>query len=319
MNSIPNNTINVVAINAPDFKLNTIKTYLGYDSAHGNRHGNTIDVGERSGDVFHMNGKRVVMLNKRIPNENMWRDVGVDYILETTGKFLSKDGALKHGNRYKGFVMCAPPKDDTPQFVIGGNHERYVGETIVSNASCTTNCIVPVLKVLSGISPIECVSFITVHAATASQNVIDGVHLKSRVHRSILNNIIPHTTGASKSVVSIFPELNGKIFGSSVRVPTNNVSMVDLNVRFRDGVGLDEALRRFKRSRYVEVSEDSHLVSSDFMTSTCPSIVDEPYCAQMGDRELKIGVWYDNEWSYSAQVLRLVEHMSKINQWDWRG
>jgi glyceraldehyde 3-phosphate dehydrogenase len=314
INSFYSNNIDVVAVNAPDFRVETIKSYIGYDSAHGNKYKNILDIEVISGNTFGVNGKRVTVLDKRVPTTNMWSETGVDYILETTGKFLTKAGADKHIDGFSGFIMCSPPKDDTPQFVVGGNHEMYAGEPVISNASCTTNCIVPVLKVLGDISPIECVSFLTVHAATASQNVIDGVHLKSRIHRSVLNNIIPHTTGASSSIVSVLPELSGKIFGSSVRVPTNNVSMVDLNVRFRDGVSLDEALNRFRCSQYVDVNEDPHLVSSDFMTSSCPSIVDEHYCTQMGDKELKIGVWYDNEWSYSAQVLRLVEHISTRKQ-----
>ena len=205
--------------------------------------------------------------------------------------------------------MCAPAKDNTKQFVYNGNHTDYNGEKIVSNASCTTNSLVPVLKLLNDKYGIVRSNFITIHAATASQNVIDSVHLKNRIHRSTFNNIIPHSTGASKSVVKILPPLKDKIHGTSVRIPTANVSMIDLNVILEKKTNLYDLLEYFQDKNEVEVNNDKHLVSCDFATTTNPSIIDANACMDMGDNHFKIAIWYDNEWSYCAQVLNLIEHM----------
>lgn len=307
--SITNRTTSVVAVNAPDIDVNKIESYLKHDTAHGK---NDINVIINSKDSIKINGQKIKILNNRDPQPNMWSEYGAKYIAETTGKFLTKEKALLHGPNFDGFIMCAPAKDDTLQYVVGGNHKEYKGENIISNASCTTNCIVPPLKVLSDNFNITNVNFLTVHAATASQHVIDGVHLKSRIHRSIINNIIPHTTGASKSVSKVLPELNGKIYGTSVRIPTNNVSMVDLNIRFSEKVEMKDALKILSQSPYIKINNDPHMVSSDFMSTTCQSIIDEAYCMQMGENEIKLGIWYDNEWSYSSQVLKMIKHMNKV-------
>ena len=307
--SIENRKTCVTAINAPGVDVNKIQSYLKYDTAHGK---NNINVIVDSKDTIKIDGKKIKILDSRDPQPNMWSDYGAKYIAETTGKFLTKEKALLHGPKFDGFIMCAPAKDDTLQYVVGGNHDEYKGENIISNASCTTNCIVPPLKVLSDNFNITNVNFLTVHAATASQHVIDGVHLKSRIHRSIINNIIPHTTGASKSVSKVLPELNGKIHGTSVRIPTNNVSMVDLNIRFIEKVEMKDALKILSQSPYIKINNDPHMVSSDFMSTTCPSIIDEAYCMQMGENEIKLGIWYDNEWSYSSQVLKMIKHMNKV-------
>ena len=307
--SIENRKTRVTAINAPGVDVSKIVSYLKHDTAHGK---NDINVIIDSKDSIKIDGQKIKILNDREPRPNMWVEYGVKYIAETTGKFLTKEKALLHGPDFDGLIMCAPAKDGTLQYVIGGNHEEYKGEKIISNASCTTNCIVPPLNVLNDNFNIMNVNFLTVHAATSSQHVIDGVHLNSRIHRSIINNIIPHTTGASNSVSKILSGLTGKIHGTSVRIPTNNVSMVDLNVRFGEKVELKDALKVLSQSPYIKINNDPHMVSSDFMTTTCPSIIDETYCMQMGENEIKLGIWYDNEWSYSSQVIKMIIHMNKV-------
>lgn len=293
----------VSAVNIPDFNTNLLDSYLKYDSVH------KCDMSsfEFSNNNFFVNNNEVSLLNSRDPKSLNWKENDVKYLIDTTGVFLIKEKAQLHD--VDNFIMCAPAKDDTKQFVYNGNHLDYNGEKIVSNASCTTNSLVPVLKLLNDEYGIVKSNFITVHAATASQNVIDSVHLKSRIHRSIFNNIIPHSTGASKSVVKILPSLKDKIHGTSVRVPTANVSMIDLNVILEKKTNLDDIMKFFQYKNEVVVNKDKHLVSCDFATTTNPSIIDENECMDMGNNHFKITIWYDNEWSYCAQVLNLIEHM----------
>lgn len=309
--SMKRKDMKIKAINIPDFNLETLPSYLLNDSCH-KTDIKPHDINIMNNEEIILKGQRIKILNKRNPdseNEVMWRDNDVKYLLDTTGKFLTSEKAKKHNSPY--FIMCAPSKDDTPQYLYNGNHKSYSGERIISNSSCTTNSLVPLLKILNDLFVVISANFITVHAATASQHVIDGVHLKSRVHRSIINNIIPHTTGASKSAEKILPELENKIFGTSVRIPTNNVSMIDLNVKLGCYIDFHELMRLLKGCKEIKVSDDPHLVSSDFMTTTCPTIVDSHASMMMGDNEFKFTIWYDNEWSYSCQALKLIEHIEK--------
>lgn len=311
LQSLESNRLNVKAINIPNFNLNTIKSYLVHDSVHKSSL-NYDDVHIIKDDKILVKGKEINIIDKRNPDKNMWKMHDINYLFDTTGKFLTEEKAKEHNVPY--FIMCAPPKDNVPQFIFNGNHNSYKGEKIISNSSCTTNALVPVLNLLNKEYNIVMSNFLTVHAATASQNVIDGVHLKNRSHRTILNNIIPHTTGASKSAIKVLPELENKIFGTSVRIPTSNVSMVDLNLKLSKDKSIDEILNFLRLSKIVEVNDDPHLVSSDFISTKNPSIIDSSACMKMGDSEYKLTIWYDNEWSYSAQALNLVDFIGKYNQ-----
>ena len=210
--------------------------------------------------------------------------------------------------------MCAPPKDNSPQFVYNVNHELYNGEKIISNASCTTNCISPVLKFLDEKYTILNANFTTIHATTASQNTIDTNRFKNRTSRSIINNIIPHSTGASKSITKLLPQLENKIKGTSLRIPVSNVSIVDLNVKLNKNVSFDELMSEINNCSYLELNDKS-LVSSDFNTSENPSIVDKNASLDLGNNEFKLMIWYDNEWSYSSQVIKLLETIIQKNEY----
>lgn len=309
LQSLEKNNLKIKSINVPGYNIEKIASYLSHDSAHYKINPPNVEILDN--DKLKINEHEVTLLNKRTPDSNMWKKHSVDYVFETTGKFLTSEKAKLHNSNY--FIMCAPSKDNTPQFLYNGNHLQYRGEKIISNSSCTTNCIVPLIKILHDKYKIDSCNFITVHAATGSQNVLDGVHLKKRTHRSILNNIIPHTTGASKSAIKILPDLHGKIFGTSVRVPTNNVSMIDLNVKLNVDTSIEKILQDLRKKEEIQVNDDEHLVSSDFMTSTCPTIVDSAACMKMSPYEYKFTIWYDNEWSYSTQALKLLDHIYMVN------
>jgi len=251
------------------------------------------------------------MLSDRDPSKLNWKLYNIEYVIDSTGVFLTKDSVKNHNVPY--IIMCAPPKDSTPQFLYNGNHLMYKGEDIVSNASCTTNCIVPVLKFLNDNYGILKANFTTIHSATASQNTNDTTHLKSRTSRSIFNNIIPHTTGASKSISKILPEMKDIIAGTSLRVPTSNVSIVDLNVKLKKNISFENLMEDLKGCNYIYFEDSKFKVSSDYNTTTCPSIVDSNACMDLGDNEFKLMIWYDNEWSYSAQVIKLLEYMYVFN------
>jgi glyceraldehyde 3-phosphate dehydrogenase len=311
LQAIKNPLFNVMALNIPDFNIKNLPSYLLNDSSHKYDMESYMYINNDNNSLI-INNKDIPILNQRNANKLDWKKHNVDYLIETSGKFLTIDKAKQHDIDY--FIACAPSKDNMPQFLYNGNHNDYNNESIISNASCTTNCIVPLLKVLNDIFKINHANFITVHAATASQQVIDNLHHNKRIHRSIFNNIIPHTTGASKSICKILPELNNKIYGTSVRIPTSNVSMVDINVSLDKKTDLGEIFHYLSNSNEVEVNNNPHLVSSDFMTTTCPTIVDVDASMDIGNNTFKFTIWYDNEWSYSAQVLKMVEHMYNFHQ-----
>jgi len=305
---INDKNIRICGINFPGFKIDKIQTYINYDSNHKTE---LLNITKIDNNKIKINDNIIQIFDNRVPDKNMWNDCNAKYVFETTGKFLTTELARQHNSEY--FIMCAPSKDQTPQYLYNGNHEKYNGENIISNSSCTTNCIVPLIKILNEKYGIINCNFITVHAVTASQNVLDGVHLNNRSHRSIFNNIIPHTTGASKSAIKILPELDGKIYGTSVRVPTSNVSMVDLNVTLKKEELLDNILQTLRERNEVQVSDDEHLVSSDFMTTTNPTIIDSAACMKMDEKQYKFTIWYDNEWSYSAQAIKLLKYIHSKN------
>lgn len=301
--------LKVVALNIPNFDIHNIKTYLKYDSCHQYPIVDDIEVIDH--EYFRIGNQKIRVFNNRNAQEINWKKYNIEYVIDSTGAYLTTEKVSLHHVNY--VVMCAPPKDNTPQFIVNGNHTLYQGEKYVSNSSCTTNCIVPVLKFLEDHYQIKSANFTTIHATTASQTTIDTNHLDKRTHRSIYNNIIPHTTGASKAITEIIPSLKGKIFGTSLRVPVINVSLVDLNVKLEKKTDLSSLLDNFRKCQFILVNDKKHLVSSDFNTTSCPSIVDSHACLQLSDNEFKLLVWYDNEWSYSSKVIQLVSYMSNYN------
>ena len=306
---IENKNINIKAINIPDFNINNIETYLKNDSNHNYNKNFTIEI--ISENIFKINNKKIHLLNNRDASQLNWKKYGINYVIDTTGVYLTYDKCIKHCVDY--VIMCAPPKDNTLQFVYNVNNEKYSGEKIISNASCTTNCISPILKILDENYKIEKANFTTIHSMTASQNTTDTNNFKNRTSRAIMNNIIPHTTGASKSITKLLPNLEGKIKGTSLRVPVLNVSVVDLNVKLNKKRKLDELFNDLKEYDHIEINT-KNLVSSDFNTTTNPTIIDKNACIDLGDGEFKLMIWYDNEWSYSSQVIKLCEHMVTYNE-----
>jgi len=301
--------ISVSAINIPNFHISNLEFYLRNDSNHKHNIDFTFKIIDKN--TFMIDDRIIKMLSDRDPSKLNWKLYNIEYVIDSTGVFLTKDSVKNHNVPY--IIMCAPPKDSTPQFLYNGNHLMYKGEDIVSNASCTTNCIVPVLKFINDNYGILKANFTTIHSATASQNTNDTTHLKSRTSRSIFNNIIPHTTGASKSISKILPEMKDIIAGTSLRVPTSNVSIVDLNVKLKKNISFENLMEDLKGCNYIYFEDSKFKVSSDYNTTTCPSIVDSNACMDLGDNEFKLMIWYDNEWSYSAQVIKLLEYMYVFN------
>jgi glyceraldehyde 3-phosphate dehydrogenase len=244
-----------------------------------------------------------------------WRNYGCNYVIEATGCYLTTDKCKMHNVDV--VVITAPPKDDTKTFIYGVNENTYRGETIISGSSCTTNCLAPMLRLLNDTYRVKDCVFTTIHAATATQFVVDIVHKTARTNRSVFNNIIPHTTGASASVTCVLPELIGKVNGTSVRVPVSDGSLVDLNIELEDkNVTLSDIVNLLKTHRLykqVYAVSDKKLVSSDFLTTTTPTILDVDASIDMGNGRFKLMIWYDNEWSYSAQLIRLMESVDNYN------
>jgi len=299
----------VVAINIPDFSIENLETYLKYDTTH--HYDTSWELNILNDHQFTINGKTIDVLNSRDAKQLNWGEYGVNYLIDATGVFLTEEKAKEHDVDY--FIMCAPSKDNTPSFIMYGNHEKYDGERIVNNASCTSNAIIPILKVLNDKYTIQDANFITIHSTTASQQTVDTVKFKNRTSRSIFNNIIPHTTGASKSISKILPELDGKVHGTSVRVPTSNVSMIDLNVQLKKDCELDDVLNHFKQYPFIQVDDNKYKISCDYNTTTCACIIDQKACMKMQKNQFKISIWYDNEWSYANKVVLLMNHMIQYN------
>ncbi|MEW9796705.1 type I glyceraldehyde-3-phosphate dehydrogenase [Alteromonas sp. CYL-A6] len=304
--------IEVVAINDL-LDTDYIAYLLKYDSTHG------IFNGEISVDNNNLivNGKTIRVTSEKDPAQLKWGDVGVDVVVESTGLFLTKETASKHLEAgAKKVVMSAPSKDDTPMFVMGVNHEGYAGEKIVSNASCTTNCLAPLAKVLHDNFGIVDGLMTTVHATTATQKTVDGPSLKDwRGGRGAGQNIIPSSTGAAKAVGKVIPSLNGKLTGMAFRVPTPNVSVVDLTVNLANATTYDAICEAMKAASEGELkgimayTEDA-VVSNDFVGNPHTSIFDATAGIALTDTFVKLVAWYDNEWGYSNKVLDLVAHIS---------
>ena len=290
---------------------------LKYDTMHG-RFDGTVEV--KDGNLV-VNGKTIRITAEKNPADLKWNEIGAEYVVESTGLFLSKDKAQGHidaGAKY--VVMSAPSKDDTPMFVCGVNTDKYVkGTQFVSNASCTTNCLAPLAKVLHDNFGITDGLMTTVHATTATQKTVDGPSVKDwRGGRAAAGNIIPSSTGAAKAVGKVIPELNGKLTGMSFRVPTLDVSVVDLTVNLAKPATYAEICEAIKKASEGELKgilgyTDEDVVSSDFLGDTRTSIFDAKAGIALTDKFVKLVTWYDNEIGYSNKVLDLVAHMAKVN------
>ncbi len=305
--------IEVVAINdllEPEY----LAYMLQYDSVHGRFKGQVaVD-----GSTLIVNGKRIRLTQERDPANLKWGEAGADIVIESTGLFLTKEGGEKHlAAGAKKVILSAPSKDDTPMFVYGVNHKTYAGQKIISNASCTTNCLAPIAKVLNDKWGIKRGLMTTVHAATASQKVVDGPSNKDwRGGRGILENIIPSSTGAAKAVGVVIPELNKKLTGMSFRVPTSNVSVVDLTVELLKEATYKEICAEMKAQSegalkgVLGYTEDK-VVATDFRGDARTSVFDADAGIALDSTFVKVVAWYDNEWGYSNKVLEMVRVIAK--------
>ena len=305
--------IEIVGINdllEPDYLAYMLK----YDSVHGRfKGGISVD-----GNTLIVNGKKIRLTQERDPAALKWNDVGADIVVEATGLFLDKASAEKHlVAGAKKVLMSAPSKDDTPMFVYGVNHTAYKGEAIISNASCTTNCLAPVAKVLNDKWGIKRGLMTTVHAATATQKTVDGPSNKDwRGGRGILENIIPSSTGAAKAVGVVIPALNKKLTGMSFRVPTSDVSVVDLTVELSSSATYAEICAEMKSQSLgalkgvLGYTEDK-VVATDFRGEPCTSVFDADAGIALDTTFVKVVSWYDNEWGYSNKCLEMVRVIAK--------
>src|SRR5215203_3677013 len=305
--------IEVVAINdllEPDY----LAYMLQHDSVHGRFKGDV----SVEGNTLVVNGKKIRLTAIKDPAELKWGEVGAEVVIESTGLFLTKDTCQKHiAAGAKKVIMSAPSKDDTPMFVYGVNDKTYGGESIISNASCTTNCLAPIAKVLNDAFGIKRGLMTTVHAATATQKTVDGPSNKDwRGGRGILENIIPSSTGAAKAVGKVIPELNKKLTGMSFRIPTSDVSVVDLTVELVKEASYDDICAEMKAQSegalkgILGYTEDK-VVATDFRGDTRTSIFDADASIALDGTFVKIVAWYDNEWGYSNKCLEMVRVVAK--------
>jgi glyceraldehyde 3-phosphate dehydrogenase len=306
--------VEVVAINdllEPDYLAYMLK----HDSVHGRFKGEvSVD-----GNTLIVNGKKIRLTAIKNPAELKWNEANVDIVVESTGFFLTRETCQAHLDAgAKKVVQSAPCKDDTPMFVYGVNHGKYAGEKIVSAASCTTNALAPVAKVLNDTFGVKRGLMTTVHAATATQKTVDGPSSKDwRGGRGILENIIPSSTGAAKAVGVVIPELNKKLTGMAFRVPTSDVSVVDLTVELNKAASYDEICKAMKAASesgplkgVLGYTTDS-VVSTDFRGETCPSVFDAGAGIALDPTFVKVVAWYDNEYGYTCNLMRLVTHIAK--------
>jgi glyceraldehyde 3-phosphate dehydrogenase len=287
---------------------------LQFDSVHGRFKG---DIAVEGNNLI-VNGKKIRLTAVKDPAELKWNEVGADIVIESTGLFLTKETAQKHITAgAKKVIMSAPSKDDTPMFVYGVNDSTYKGETIISNASCTTNCLAPVAKVLNDNWGIKRGLMTTVHAATATQKTVDSPSNKDwRGGRGILENIIPSSTGAAKAVGVVIPELNKKLTGMSFRVPTSDVSVVDLTVELSKEASYADICAAMKAASEGSMKgvlgyTEAKVVSTDFRGESCTSVFDADAGMALDSTFVKVVAWYDNEWGYSSKCLEMARVLSK--------
>ncbi len=305
--------IEIVGINdllEPDY----LAYMLSYDSVHG-RFDGSISI---EGNTLVVNGHKIRLTAIKDPAELKWNEVGADIVIESTGLFLTKETCEKHiAAGAKKVIMSAPSKDDTPMFVYGVNDKTYANQTIISNASCTTNCLAPVAKVLNDTWGIKRGLMTTIHAATATQKTVDSPSNKDwRGGRGILENIIPSSTGAAKAVGVVIPELNKKLTGMAFRVPTSDVSVVDLTVELDKAATYAEICAAMKTASEGSMKgilgyTDEKVVSTDFRGESCTSVFDAEAGMSLDGTFVKVVSWYDNEWGYSSKVLEMVRVIAK--------
>ena len=307
------NDVEIVGINdllEPDYLAYMLK----YDSVHGRFKGDV----SVEGNTLVVNGKKIRLTAVKNPAELKWDEVGADVVIESTGLFLTKETAEAHIKAgAKKVIMSAPSKDDTPMFVYGVNDKTYAGQTIISNASCTTNCLAPVAKVLNDTFGIKRGLMTTVHAATATQKTVDGPSNKDwRGGRGILENIIPSSTGAAKAVGVVIPEIKGKLTGMAFRVPTSDVSVVDLTVELNKEAAYEEICAAMKAASQgamqgvLGYTEDK-VVATDFRGESCTSVFDAEAGIALDKTFVKVVSWYDNEWGYSNKCLEMARVIAK--------
>jgi len=302
----------VLAINDPFVPLEYMVYMLKYDSTHGKFKGEV----KEDGKFLYVNGHKITVYNERDPGAIDWEDAGVEYVVESTGVFTTTDKALAHTKRGAKKVIISAPSADAPMFVMGVNHETYDKiHTVVSNASCTTNCLAPLAKVVNDNFGILEGLMTTVHAVTATQKTVDGPSGKDwRGGRGAGQNIIPSSTGAAKAVGKVIPELNGKLTGMAFRVPTPNVSVVDLTVKLKKEASYEEVCAKIKEAsdgplKGILGYTDENLVSTDFLGDPRSSIFDAKAGIQLSKRLVKLVAWYDNEMGYSHRLIDLITHM----------
>lgn len=312
--SILRDDIEVVAINDL-IDVNYMAYMLKYDTVHGQFKG---DVEVKDGHLV-VNGNSIRVTACKNPAEIKWSEVGADYVAECTGLFLTKETCQAHiDGGAKRVIMSAPSKDDTPMFVYGVNHKKYAGEKFISNASCTTNCLAPLVKVINDNFGIVEGLMTTVHSTTATQKTVDGPSGKDwRGGRAAAGNIIPSSTGAAKAAAKVIPEMKGKLTGMSFRVPTLNVSVVDLTCRLEKAATYDEIKAAVKAAADGEMKgvlgfTNDSVVSSDFIGDSRTSIFDAEAGIMLNPNFVKLISWYDNEWGYSCKVLDMIAHMATI-------
>ena len=315
--AVDNPNIEIVGINDL-IDANYMSYMLRYDTTHGRFNG---DVSVDGKDLV-VNGKKIRVTSERDPSKLNWGDINAKYVVESTGLFLTKDSAAGHiSSGAKKVVMSAPSKDDTPMFVMGVNNKNYTSDmNFVSNASCTTNCLAPLAKVLHDNFIIESGLMTTVHAATASQKIVDGPSMKDwRGGRAAFSNIIPSSTGAAKAVGKVITSLDGKLTGMAFRVPTVDVSVVDLTVNLGKETSYEEICKVMKKASENELKgvlgyTEEAVVSSDFLGDSRTSIFDADAGIMLNNKFVKLVSWYDNEWGYSSKVVELINFMeSKEN------
>eukprot|EP00656_Telonema_subtile_P023092 TRINITY_DN243_c0_g1_i5.p1 TRINITY_DN243_c0_g1~~TRINITY_DN243_c0_g1_i5.p1 ORF type:complete len:348 (-),score=83.09 TRINITY_DN243_c0_g1_i5:474-1517(-) len=319
--AMANPNVSVVAINDPFMTLDYMVYQFKYDSTHG-QYAGTVEAGDGH---LKIDGKTIQVFDKKDPSEIPWGQAGATYVCDSTGAFLTKEKAAAHfvGGAQK-VIMSAPPKDDTPMFVLGVNHEKYTPDLrIVSNASCTTNCLAPLTKVINDRFGIVEGLMTTVHAMTANQLCVDGPSKGGkdwRAGRAGSTNIIPSSTGAAKAVGRVIPDLNGKLTGMAFRVPTTDVSVVDLTCRLEKPASYDEIKAAIQDAStspefagILGYTEDQ-VVFSDFIGDSRSSIFDAAAGISLSPNFVKLISWYDNEWGYSNRVVDLIVHMAKVDR-----
>ncbi len=313
--SIERDNLEVVAINDPFIDLEYMVYMLKYDSVHGRFNGEVYT----KGDKLVVNGKEITVFQERNPEDIAWAKAGVSYVIESTGVFTTTEKASAHFKGGAKRVVISAPSADAPMFVMGVNHKQYKADmNIVSNASCTTNCLAPLAKVIHDKFGIIEGLMTTVHATTATQKTVDGPSNKDwRGGRAAAANIIPSSTGAAKAVGKVIPELNGKLTGMSFRVPTPDVSVVDLTCRLEKAATYEEIKKVIKDASENELKgilgyTEDDVVSTDFVHEYCTSVFDAKAGIALNDNFVKLISWYDNEWGYSNKCLDLVSHMDTV-------